>query len=72
MRLTCTGPLGQRCRGRLTLTAKAGKRTITLGSARYTVLAGHAKTVRIRIRVAKLPRRVTVKTASAHRTITVR
>jgi hypothetical protein len=72
VRLMCTGPAGQRCHGRLTLTAKAGRRTIALGSAPYSITAGKAKTVRIRTRAGKLPRRVTVKTATTHRTITIR
>ena len=82
VRIKCTGLAGQRCSGRMMLTAKAGKRTVTLGSAPYTLTAGRASTVRVPIRPRALrrplPRSVTVragtptKPASAVRTITLR
>jgi hypothetical protein len=81
VRLKCAGPADQRCSGRLTLTAKAGKRTLKLGSAPYTVAAGKTSAVRVKLRPAalraRLPRRVTItaaaatKAASAVSTITI-
>jgi hypothetical protein len=71
VRLKCTGPAGQRCSGRLKLTAKAGKRTVTLASASYAVTAGKTSTVRLHVR-RPLPRRVTVAAGTVTRTITVR
>jgi hypothetical protein len=71
VRLKCTGPAGTRCDGRLTLTAKLGRRTDTLASASYRVAAGATGTVRLRAR-RPLPRRVTVAAGTATRTVTVR
>jgi hypothetical protein len=69
LRLTCTGSAGQRCSGRLTLTARRGKRTITVGSAPFAVPAGRSVTVRVRLRATKPPRRVTATAGAAARPI---
>jgi hypothetical protein len=71
VRLKCAGPAGKRCSGRLKLTAKAGKRTVTLASAPYAMTSGKTSTVRLHVR-RPLPRRVTVAAGTAARTITVR
>jgi len=71
VRLKCTGPAGRRCSGRLTLTAKLGKRTVTLASAPYRVTAGRTATVRLHPR-QPLPHRVTVSAGKTKRTIVVR
>jgi hypothetical protein len=69
LRLTCTGSAGQRCSGRLTLTARRGKRTITVGSAPFAVPAGRSVTVRVWLRATKPPRRVTASAGAAARPI---
>jgi hypothetical protein len=71
VRLKCSGPAGRSCGGRLILTAKHGKRTVTLASASYRVTAGRTSTVRLRPR-HPLPHRVTAVAGTARRTITVR
>jgi hypothetical protein len=71
VRLTCAGPLGQRCRGVLTLTAKLGTRTRVVGSARYATTAGQASTVRVRIRTATRLRRVVATAGTAKRVISI-
>jgi hypothetical protein len=71
VRLKCAGPAGKRCAGRLTLTAKRGKRTVTLGSAPYRISTGRTSTVRVHPR-RPLPRRATITAGKATRTITVR
>jgi hypothetical protein len=71
VRLTCAGPAGGSCSGRLTATAKRGKRTVTLASAPYRITTGATSTVRLHAR-RPLPRRVTVAAGTVTRTITVR
>ncbi len=70
VRLKCSGPAGRNCSGRLTLTAKAGKRTVTFASAPYRVTTGRTSTVRLHAR-RPLPRRVTIAAGKVMRTITV-
>jgi hypothetical protein len=72
LRLRCTGPSGQRCRGRLTLRAVIGKRAVPVAFAPYTIAAGQAKTVRLRLHASTLPRRVTAMAAGTSRTIAIR
>jgi hypothetical protein len=71
VRLKCAGPAGSRCSGRLTLTAKVGKRTVTLASAPYSVAAGRTSTVRVHPR-KPLPHRATVTAGKTMRTIVLR
>jgi hypothetical protein len=69
LRLTCTGAAGQRCSGRLTLTARRGERTITVGSSPYAVMAGRRATVRVRIHATPRLRRVIARAGAVARPI---
>ena len=69
LRVTCAGAAGQRCGGRVTLTARRGKRTITVGSAPYAVLAGRRATVRVRIGATPRLRRVIARAGAVARPI---
>jgi hypothetical protein len=71
VRLTCAGPAGQSCSGRLTLTTRRGNRIVTLASAPYRVTSGSTSTVRVHAR-RPLPRRVTVAAGGTTRAITIR
>jgi hypothetical protein len=55
MRLACPKAARRRCAGRLTLTIRKGKKTVTLGSARYSVKPRRTASVAIPIEQKVLP-----------------
>jgi hypothetical protein len=54
IKLSCRGPAGRTCSGKLTLSARLNGRRRTIGSARFAIKTGRSRSISVRISARKL------------------